>query len=629
MSLIAPRDRPRVRAVRPARPRVRARARRWAWAGALALLAAGLGIAYLRLSQAQAENSDEANILLMAADMAHGNLLLHGWNVSDVSFITTELPQIALLVMAFGLRMGTAHIAAAMTYTLVVLTAMALARGPAGGRPGAVRMLLALAIMLSPQPGVGVFVLILSVGHIGTAVPVMLTWLALERARPGRRAARGPAVVAGSPGKGVIGNLPLGPGGRRRARSLGRILLISLLLAWGLIADPLVIVIAVIPLAAVSVIRREWWPLAAAGAGYLIALGTRALINAAGGYAQQPVPFALTAPTAWWRHARSTVHGLLAMFGAYCVPGPQLAGLDEAIALLHLVSVALVSWAAVATARGLFRKAPRQPGQVAWPGGTDMISQLLLAGIVVNIGAFVTSTLASASALNTREVAPVLPFAAVLAARTFGDRLAGGHLLARPLRPSARAAARHAAQRARHRWTARRVALAALAAVTLAGYCLGLVVHAAAGPAADPYRGVEEYLESHHLTHGLSGYWQASYITVDTGGAVTVRAVIGACLQPYLWEARAQWYRPDSWHPATFLLTSSVPGYFRSYAPTAGSLRVLSEWYPRARLEAFGGTHPVAGTTTPDYLLHAYPADLMAQFPRLRAALQTPTAPCS
>jgi hypothetical protein len=600
MSLIAPHDRPGVRAVPPARHA--GHARRWAWAVGLALLAAGLDIAYLHLSQAYPENSDEANILLMAADMAHGNLLLHGWNVSDVSFITTELPQIALLVVAFGLRMGTAHIAAAMTYTLVVLTAMALARGPARGKAGVIRMLVALAIMLAPQPGVGVFVLILSVGHIGTAIPVMLTWLALERY--GLRALPGAALVA-------------------------------VMLAWALIADPLVIVIAVVPLAVVSVVRREWWLLAAAGAGYLIALGARALISAGGGYLQRPVPFTLTAPALWYWHAQSTIHGLLAMFGAYFVPSPQLDGLDEAIAGLHLVSVVLVTWAALATARGFFRRVSGKPGSAARkgsaarPGGTDIVCQVLLVSIIVNVGAFVTSSLASASALNTREVAPVLPFAAVLAARTFGDRLAAGRLLACPVRPRNPARARCPARHAAARRAAGRVAGVALAAVTLGGYCLGLAIHAAARPAADPYEGVEKYLEGHHLTHGLSGYWQASYITVDTGGAVTVRAVLGACLQPYLWEARPQWYRPDSWHPATFLLGSTVPGYFRSYQPAGRSVRLLRGWYPHARLVTFGGRHLVAGTRAPDYLLHVYPADLMAQFPRLRAALQTPTVPCS
>src|ERR1700744_5387701 len=89
---------------------------------------------YLRLSGTYAENSDMANILLMGWDLLHGNLLLHGWHMSDVSFYPTELVQYALLESVLGLRMTTAHVAAAMTYALVVLLAVLLARGGATGR---------------------------------------------------------------------------------------------------------------------------------------------------------------------------------------------------------------------------------------------------------------------------------------------------------------------------------------------------------------------------------------------------------------------------------------------------------------------------------------------------------------
>jgi hypothetical protein len=68
-----------------------------------------LFVAYLRLSRTYPENSDEANILLMASDMARGSLYLSGWNVSDVPFITTELPEVALLVKLFGLHLETAQ----------------------------------------------------------------------------------------------------------------------------------------------------------------------------------------------------------------------------------------------------------------------------------------------------------------------------------------------------------------------------------------------------------------------------------------------------------------------------------------------------------------------------------------
>src|SRR6266702_4923947 len=160
--------------------------RRLLAAVAVVLAVAVLFLAYLRVSRTYPENSDESNDLLMAWDMLHGNVLLHGWYLSDVSFITTELPQYALLERLFGLHADTAHIAAAMTYTLVVLLAVLLARGRVSRREAGPRMLLTAGLMFAPQLGVGVFVLLLSLGHIGTAVPLLLSWLVIDSAGPGR-----------------------------------------------------------------------------------------------------------------------------------------------------------------------------------------------------------------------------------------------------------------------------------------------------------------------------------------------------------------------------------------------------------------------------------------------------------
>src|SRR5580698_11496072 len=104
---------------------------------AAAAAAAGvvlLFIAYVQLSRTYTENSDSANTLLMAWDMLHGNVLLHGWYLSDVSFYTTELPQYVMLERFIGLHTDTAHVGAAMTYTLVLVFAALLARGSTAGR---------------------------------------------------------------------------------------------------------------------------------------------------------------------------------------------------------------------------------------------------------------------------------------------------------------------------------------------------------------------------------------------------------------------------------------------------------------------------------------------------------------
>src|SRR6516162_5317234 len=154
--------------------------RRWAVLAAYLTAGVVLFTAYLRLSETHPLNSDSANILLMGWDLLHGHLLLHGWYMSDVSFYPTELPQYALLESVLGLHMQTAHVAAAMTYTLAFLLAVLLARGRNSGRAAWPAMALTAGLMIAPQLGVGVFVLLMSVGHIGTAIPLMLTWLVID-----------------------------------------------------------------------------------------------------------------------------------------------------------------------------------------------------------------------------------------------------------------------------------------------------------------------------------------------------------------------------------------------------------------------------------------------------------------
>jgi hypothetical protein len=146
-----------------------------------------LFLTYVQVSSTQPVNTDDANTMMMAWAMLHGNVLLHGWWMSDVSFYTTELPQYALLKGMLGLHPHTAHVAAAMTYTLVVVLAVLLAMGP--WRPGARRRaavcaVITAAILIGPQSGAGVDVLLLFIGHIGTSVPLMAILLLLDRARP-------------------------------------------------------------------------------------------------------------------------------------------------------------------------------------------------------------------------------------------------------------------------------------------------------------------------------------------------------------------------------------------------------------------------------------------------------------
>jgi hypothetical protein len=484
-----------------------------------------LFLAYLRVSRTYPENSDESNTLLMAWDMLHGNVLLHGWYLSDVSFLTTELPQYAMLERLIGLHTDTAHVGAAMTYTLVLVFAILLARGAAakGTPPGPAavpRMLLTAFIMFAPQLGVGVFVLLLSVGHIGTAVPLMLTLLVIDRLKPRWW-------------------LPV---------------LVGLLLTWVLVADPLVLVVGVVPLVAVcalraarelsiaqrqadrapgwarACLRAQWYELSLAVAA-IAAEGLAWLVNrllqAHGAFFLHPVPYQLAPAHTWAKHAWVTGKGLLALFGAKPYGPPA----QVAFALVHLAGVALVAWAMWRVARHF----------VSWP---DLIGQVLLLAMVINVLVYIPSTLANATDLNAREFAVVLPFGAVLAGRTLGDRLRAVN------------------------WSATRKALAG---VLIAAYAASLG-YAAAQPSAPPMnKQLADFLAAHHLTHGVGGYWLSSVVTVGSDGAVTVRALYPNNLKPDRWEAKAAWYDKTT-QRATFLVTSSKPGFFNHWEPSPAAL---------------------------------------------------------
>ena len=168
-------------------------------AGLVVLAAAVLFFCYWRQSQAVPLPSDGSGNVLQAWDMLHGNLLLHHWWVSDVSFYTTELPQYMLIEALTGLGPWVVHVAAAMTYTLLVLLAALLAKGNARGGKGRARALLAAGLMLAPQLS-ATSILLLSPDHIGTAVPLLVIWLLIDRDRTAtlvRAGAGGPAVHLG------------------------------------------------------------------------------------------------------------------------------------------------------------------------------------------------------------------------------------------------------------------------------------------------------------------------------------------------------------------------------------------------------------------------------------------------
>jgi hypothetical protein len=420
--------------------------------------------AYDRLSWTFPVDSDGASNALQAWQMLHGNPLLRGWGLSDVSFYTTELPQYMLVELVHGLNQGAIHIAAAMTYTLAIAFAALLAATRATGRTAVLGACIAAGIMLAPQLSTGILVLLSSPDHIGTSVPVMLAWLILDRARPRWWI---PVVV-------------------------------SLLLGWAAVADSLVLYVAVAPLVGVCAIRvvqatvrrrepltAQWHEIAlAVGAIIAVAASHLALrlIAAYGGFSS-PAPKTHIASLSHILHHNVPVvaHGLLMLFGADFLDFPV-----NGFLVLHLVGV-LLAVAGIAVTLWRFLR------------DRDLVSQLLLAGIAINLAIFLVST--SVSWLPTmREIDVVLPFSAALAGRQLGPRVAS---LARP---------------------AAMWATAVLALVG-AGYLAGLGHEITQPVSPTPVQRLAAWLEAHHLTNGMSGYWESNVVTLTSSNQVRVRLV--------------------------------------------------------------------------------------------------------
>jgi hypothetical protein len=500
--------------------------RRLAVLAAYLLAGAVLFTVYLRLSETYPLNSDSANILLIGRDLLHGHLLLHGWYMSDVSFYPTELPQYALLESFLGLHMQTAHVAAAMTYTLTFLLAVLLARSGSTGRVAMIRTLIAAGIMLAPQIGLGVFALDLSVGHIGTAVPLLLTWLLLDKA----------------PARWYV---PV---------------LTAVLLTWVLVADPIVYVVGIGPLGLVCAVRvirglitgsgrwstriaAQWYELslgAAAAAAAGLAWVVTTILSHLGGFVVNRLPF-------YFRLPRNLHHNAPAAWKVLTIFGANYAGLSGVwlvLAFLHLASVIVVGWALLRVVLRFF-------------GDISLVDQVLAVAIVANVVLFL---LTNAADLAAHEVAIIVPFGAALAAR----------VLTRRARAVKGTTAKDGNQATPSSGLARRLRLAGFAAgiVVLAGYTAGLGYELAQPSAPPANTSLASWLEAHHLTYGLSGYWTSSSVTVDSGNRVQVRALMQYSMKRDLWMSNIDWYNPKL-HYANFIVLDSRPGFMDHWEPQA------------------------------------------------------------
>jgi hypothetical protein len=237
-------------------------------------------------------------------------------------------------------------------------------------------------------------------------------------------------------------------------------------------------------------------------------------ISAHGGYTVLPVQGGVTQVTDMSSHLWLLVQSICGLYGADLF-GMSSIGLNGAIALLHLVGLALAGWGLWLVIRRFFSCA-------------DLIAQILAVGILINLVAYLLSTTPE-TYWSAREVAVVLPYGAVLAARMLGSRLMKARLV-----------------------PALSVTLACLLAA------LGYTVTQPSIPAVT--QNLADWLAANHLTYGLSSYGLANTTTLASGETVNVRPVSwennDAAGGPY--EFDQSWYDPRL-HDANFVVVINPP----------------------------------------------------------------------
>ena len=191
-------------------------------------------------------------------------------------------------------------------------------------------------------------------------------------------------------------------------------------------------------------------------------------------------------------------------------------------------------------------------GRVVWTWrAARRAEQLLCVAIVINIGMYVVSVMPAPR--HSREIAAVLPCGAVLAARAcVPARITG--------MPRAFLA----------------VTAAALAAlVPLAAAATRPPLRPATAPLA-------AWLEAHGLTYGIAGYWDASVVTLQSGGRVQIRAVDirGKKIVVRGWETYSLWYEASR-HDARFVVADrdgrySAAAFERHFGRPVGTYQVAT-----------------------------------------------------
>ena len=475
------------------------------WGGiGLGTLAVAFALLFDLSRHAVSENSDSATVALEGQAMLHGNVLLNHWTISLDSFWSIDALFNAVFSGVLGLRAALVNVVPAVIAVLVVaLGALVAVLDSTRSRASCAVPVVATMLLL---PGHALsFFFLQGPWHIGTALWCLIAFLGLHEGR----------------------------------FNLGWVVAI-VFLAAGLLGDVQMLALGVVPvfvagLAAVGRSRRlrpGLSLLVASPAAVLLALVIREIALSLGTFTFKEAHH--TAHLARMEHNLGHLAAwTLALLGVTPGPfgGPRVPVVVESAHAMLVVLVACAGlYALVLLARGLTSHGAPDAVHEA----RSRMDDLLLFAAVGDLGVFELLTLSN-NVLYARYLTAGVVFATVLTARMV-------------------------ARVAERSWSPRLLGpLGVVVGAIVVALCTNVVIELRGPLPTRPAVALEHYLVEHHLSHGVGDYWAASIVTLDSGGAVTIRPVVANLhhlIVPDGRQADGSWYRGQRFQ---FLVFQTLP----------------------------------------------------------------------
>ena len=446
-----------------------------------------------------AGNSDGATVVLEGQSISSGNLLLHGWSLSNDSFWSIDAMFYAIYVHIEGVKDEALHVVPAFIAALVIVLGLWLVRDEdrswrfyfAGG---VVFLVLAL-----PNPDLSFF-LLQGPWHVGTALYCLVAFAVLAEDR----------------------------------WNIGLVIAVVVLVA-GFLGDLATVTLGMIPVTFAGLTEmvrmrsfRRGLPSAVVGpVAFGIAELSRSILNHLGAFTlSNGITHAASSRYMTnLGHSMTSMAGLLGVTRLVIGPSSVLSAnaMTNGSGLSRLVRLPLLGIVAIGVAFSIYVFVR---GMIVGVHGDRRsarslrIDALLLSGIAGSVATYVYLC-PNNNADYARYLIAGLIFATVLSARTFARALRRMHL-PRSILP---------------------LTLVGMLLVTSIGIATGseLTKPRAHQPSAQ----LAVFLERHHLLIGIGDYWSSSIVTVTSGDRVIVRPVITDLTRTivrYERQSDAAWY---------------------------------------------------------------------------------------